>query len=230
LRLGDDHVVVAADVHDHGFIVDISGVRADGIQEMAIVRDDDQHAFVLVQIFLQPMNRIEVEVVGRLVEQQRGRRTEERLRQEHANFLSALKLAHFAFVKIALDAEAVEQRARVGFGGVAALFTDNTFELAETHAVSVGEFLVRLFVECVALLQRLEQLRVDAQRMIERGENPTPEMEQQLDQLLGTIQSKPIYQAAVTSQENFDKIMARVNNWILDGIKRGAASPIITLG
>jgi cell fate (sporulation/competence/biofilm development) regulator YlbF (YheA/YmcA/DUF963 family) len=84
--------------------------------------------------------------------------------------------------------------------------------------------------DAVALLQRLEQLRVDAQRMIERGENPTAEMEQQLDQLLGTIQSKPIYQAAVTSQENFDKIMTRVNNWILDGIKRGAASPIITLG
>jgi cell fate (sporulation/competence/biofilm development) regulator YlbF (YheA/YmcA/DUF963 family) len=84
--------------------------------------------------------------------------------------------------------------------------------------------------DAVALLQRLEQLRVDAQRMIERGENPTAEMEQQLDQLLGTIQSKPIYQAAVVSQENFDKIMARVNNWILDGIKRGAASPIITLG
>ena len=63
--------------------------------------------------------------------------------------------------------------------------------------------------DAVALLQRLEQLRVDAQRMIERGENPTSaEMEQQLDQLLGTIQSKPIYQAAVTSQENFDKIMA----------------------
>ena len=84
--------------------------------------------------------------------------------------------------------------------------------------------------DAVALLQRLEQLRVDAQRMIERGENPTAEMEQQLDQLLGTIQSRPIYQAAVSSQENFDKIMARVNNWILDGIKRGAGSPIITLG
>jgi cell fate (sporulation/competence/biofilm development) regulator YlbF (YheA/YmcA/DUF963 family) len=84
--------------------------------------------------------------------------------------------------------------------------------------------------DAVALLQRLEQLRVDAQSMIERGENPTTEMEQQLDQLLGTIQRKPIYQAAVTSQENFDKIMSRVNNWILDGIKRGATSTIITLG
>ena len=83
--------------------------------------------------------------------------------------------------------------------------------------------------DAVALLQRLEQLRVDAQRLIERGENPSPEMEQ-LDQLLGTIQSKAIYQGAVAAQENFDKIMSRVNNWILDGIKRGATSPIITLG
>jgi cell fate (sporulation/competence/biofilm development) regulator YlbF (YheA/YmcA/DUF963 family) len=84
--------------------------------------------------------------------------------------------------------------------------------------------------DAVALLQRLEQLRVDAQQLIERGEHPSAEMEQQLDQLLGTIQTKPIYQSAVSAQENFDKIMSRVNNWILDGIKRGAVSSIITLG
>ena len=34
----------------------------------------------------------------------------------------------------------------------------------------------------------------------------------------------------MVAQENFDKLMARVNEWILDGIRRGAASPIITLG
>ncbi len=160
LRLGDDHVVVAADVHDDGFVVDVRGVRADRIQEMAIVRDDDQHAFEFVQIFLEPMHGIEVEVVGRLVEQQRGRRTEERLREQHADFLSALQFAHFAFVQIALDAEAVEQRARVGFGGVAAFFADDAFEFAEAHAVGVSELFVRLFVERVALLQRLPERRI----------------------------------------------------------------------
>lgn len=82
----------------------------------------------------------------------------------------------------------------------------------------------------VGLLQRLEQLRIDAQRLVERGENPPLEMEKQLDDLLGTIQQKPVYQRAVAAQENFDKVMMRVNNWILDGMKRGAASPIITLG
>jgi hypothetical protein len=34
----------------------------------------------------------------------------------------------------------------------------------------------------------------------------------------------------VVAQENFDKVMARVNEWILEGIRSGAASPIITLG
>ena len=38
--------------------------------------------------------------------------------------------------------------------------------------------------DTVALLQKMEQLRVDAQRMMQRGERPTEEMEKQLDGLL----------------------------------------------
>jgi cell fate (sporulation/competence/biofilm development) regulator YlbF (YheA/YmcA/DUF963 family) len=82
----------------------------------------------------------------------------------------------------------------------------------------------------LTLLKQMEQLRLDAQRLIERGEHPTPEMEQQLDLLLGQVQQNPHYQQVVTAQENFDKVMMRVNDWILDGIRRGAASSIITLG
>jgi cell fate (sporulation/competence/biofilm development) regulator YlbF (YheA/YmcA/DUF963 family) len=84
--------------------------------------------------------------------------------------------------------------------------------------------------EAVTTLQQMERVRQEAQQMIERGESPTPEMEQRLDQLLGSIQGKSVYQRAVAAQENFDKIMLRVNNWILDGIRKGATSSIITLG
>ena len=84
--------------------------------------------------------------------------------------------------------------------------------------------------EAVALLRQMEQLRSDAQRMIERGTSPTPEMETQLDQLLEQVQVNPVYQRVVAAQENFDKTMLRVNEWILEGIQKGAASPIITLG
>ena len=83
--------------------------------------------------------------------------------------------------------------------------------------------------EAVVLLQQLEKLRGDAQQLIQRGENPTPEMEQELDTMLERIQTQPAYQRAVSAQENFDKIMLRVNQWIMDGMKKGSASPIITL-
>jgi cell fate (sporulation/competence/biofilm development) regulator YlbF (YheA/YmcA/DUF963 family) len=82
----------------------------------------------------------------------------------------------------------------------------------------------------VALLKQMEQLRMSAQQMLQRGERPTEEMEKQLDTLLGQVQSQPVYQRLVSAQENFDKTMGRVNDWIVDGIERGAASPIITLG
>lgn len=83
--------------------------------------------------------------------------------------------------------------------------------------------------DAVALLQQMEKLRGEAQEFIQRGENPTEEMEKQLDELLAKIQGQPTYQRAVSSQENFDKLMLRVNQWIMDGMKKGAASPIITL-
>jgi len=84
--------------------------------------------------------------------------------------------------------------------------------------------------EALDALRRMEQLRVDAHRALERGERPTEEMERQLDELLGQVQVSATYQRLVVAQENFDKVMSRVNEWILQGIEKGAASPIITLG
>ena len=83
--------------------------------------------------------------------------------------------------------------------------------------------------ETVTLLQRMEQLRINAQRMLQRGERPTEDMERELDSLLSQIQGRPTYQRLLVAQENFDKIMGRVNDWILEGIEKGVASPIITL-
>lgn len=84
--------------------------------------------------------------------------------------------------------------------------------------------------EAVKLLKSMEQLRHEAQRLIERGERPTPDMEKQLDELLGKVQVQTAYQRLIAAQENFDKLMSRVNEWILEGIEKGAASPIIMLG
>lgn len=84
--------------------------------------------------------------------------------------------------------------------------------------------------EVITALQRMDALRNEAQAMIEKGEHPTEAMEQELDQLLTKVQGNTLYQRVISSNENFDKVMVQVNQWILDGIKKGATSSIITLG
>ena len=84
--------------------------------------------------------------------------------------------------------------------------------------------------DAVGLLRDLEKLREDAQAMIARGEQPTEEMERQLDELLQQIQVSQTYQRLLVAQENFDKLMGKVNDEILKGIEKGATSSIITLG
>jgi cell fate (sporulation/competence/biofilm development) regulator YlbF (YheA/YmcA/DUF963 family) len=83
--------------------------------------------------------------------------------------------------------------------------------------------------ETVGLLQKMEELRMNAQGMMQKGERPTEAMERELDTLLSNVQTRPTYQRLLVAQENFDKVMARVNDWILEGIEKGVASPIITL-
>lgn len=81
--------------------------------------------------------------------------------------------------------------------------------------------------ESSALLRQMEGIRQEAQAMLDRGQQPTAEMETQLDALLEQVQTHAAYQRAVVAQDNFDKLMLRVNTWIADGIKTGATSSII---
>jgi cell fate (sporulation/competence/biofilm development) regulator YlbF (YheA/YmcA/DUF963 family) len=81
-----------------------------------------------------------------------------------------------------------------------------------------------------AVLTEMDTLRRQAQEMLTRGEEPSPEMEQQLDDLLSKVQVNPVYQRVAVAQENLDKLMRRENDWISDGISKGAQSSIITLG
>ena len=84
--------------------------------------------------------------------------------------------------------------------------------------------------EAMTILAEMEKLRATAQELMARGEEPPPEIERQLDDLLTSVQSNAAYQRVIVAQENFDKLMARANAWILEGIRKGSASPIITLG
>ena len=156
LRLGHDHVVVAAGVGDDRLVVDVGDVRADRVEEVAVVRDDDQRAVVADQEVAQPVDRVEVEVVGRLVEQQRLRLAEQRLREQHADLLAALQLAPSSARAARRGCRGRASRMAASLSArVAVLFADDALELAEAHAVLVGH--VGLRVEPLALLERRPQ-------------------------------------------------------------------------
>jgi cell fate (sporulation/competence/biofilm development) regulator YlbF (YheA/YmcA/DUF963 family) len=61
------------------------------------------------------------------------------------------------------------------------------------------------------------------------GAEPAPDLINRYEELVSKLQASPVYQGVIAAQTNFDKLMAKVNADILEGIKAGAASPIITL-
>jgi cell fate (sporulation/competence/biofilm development) regulator YlbF (YheA/YmcA/DUF963 family) len=83
--------------------------------------------------------------------------------------------------------------------------------------------------EALEMLRSVEELRHQAQQALARGEEPAEELEARLEELLSKMQVNPAYQQFIVAQENFEKLMFRVNGWIAEGMRKGAASPIITL-
>lgn len=80
------------------------------------------------------------------------------------------------------------------------------------------------------VLAEAERLAQDIERVAQQGNEPTKEQVEQYDRALQSVQGNPVYQQMVAAQANFEKLMARINARIYEGIKKGAASPIITLG
>ena len=97
----------------------------------------------------------------------------------------------------------------------------------EYKAVKRSSEALNMDAEASRLLRRMESIRTEAQALIDGGKEPTQEMEQELDTLLNQVQTQAVYQRAIVAQDNFDKLMMRVNTWIADGIRAGATSSII---
>lgn len=84
--------------------------------------------------------------------------------------------------------------------------------------------------ECQQLLAQVEGLAEQIERAAQQGLEPSKEQAEQYDRTLKSVQASPVYQQMVAAQANFEKLMAKVNERIFEGMKKGAASPIITLG
>jgi len=79
-------------------------------------------------------------------------------------------------------------------------------------------------------MERLDALARNMETGANRGQEPSEQQVEEYEKLLGEIQGSPVYQAVVAAQSNFDKLMLKVNKDIMEGIRKGAESRIITLG
>jgi cell fate (sporulation/competence/biofilm development) regulator YlbF (YheA/YmcA/DUF963 family) len=79
------------------------------------------------------------------------------------------------------------------------------------------------------LLTEVERLAQEIERSAQAGHEPSKEQVEQYDRALQAAQANSVYQQVVAAQANFEKLMSKVNARIYEGLKKGAASPIITL-
>jgi cell fate (sporulation/competence/biofilm development) regulator YlbF (YheA/YmcA/DUF963 family) len=82
--------------------------------------------------------------------------------------------------------------------------------------------------ETSQLLEKLKVYEKKAQELEASGEEVTEEIKNEYTRYVENVQSHPKIQALLVSQDNYLKMMNRVNVLIGEGIREGAQSRIIT--
>lgn len=79
-------------------------------------------------------------------------------------------------------------------------------------------------------MKGLEGLAARLEQALADGKEPEAADEKEYERLVSEVQGDPAYQQLVAAQSNFDKLMLRVQEHIMEGIRKGAEGRIITLG
>ncbi len=136
------------------------------VEKIAIVRNQDQRAGVAVEPFLEPDDGVEVEVVGRLVEQQQVRAAHQRPRQIEAHAPAAGELGDRALEVFVGETQAMHQRRRACRRGVAVDLGKARMQEADLLA---GVMVVVMFFRRDQIAFDLAQLGVAVEHEVERG-------------------------------------------------------------
>ena len=118
--------------------------------------DDDDRVVEVGQEVLKPVDALKVEVVGRLVQKQDVRVSEEGLSQKDADLEVVLDLLHLLLVEACRDAKAVEHLGSLALGFPAAHLGELALKLGGADAVLLAE--VRLRVDLITLLHDAVEL------------------------------------------------------------------------
>ena len=132
--------------------VELEDPAGDVVEEVAVVGHGDDGALVLLEVALEPGDRLGVEVVGRLVEQQQVGRAEQQPAERDAAALAAGELGHVGVARRQPQRvhRGLEHRVEVpGVGGV-----DPVLQAREL----VGRFLGVVGRELVEAVEQVAQL------------------------------------------------------------------------
>ncbi|MCE5272717.1 YlbF family regulator [bacterium] len=78
------------------------------------------------------------------------------------------------------------------------------------------------------LVTRLQQLEESINHLVHSGQ-PVPDQDKtEYESVLADLQGRTNFQALISSQENYLKLMNKVNEYIAEGIREGGQSRIIT--
>lgn len=110
LQLEMPRIVAARD--DRRTLRKLDGAIGHPVEKIAVVRHDDIGAAAGEQKLLQPLDGADVQVVGRLVEQQQGRFGEQHARQQRLAHLAAAQALHRPPQRVLGKSQAEQYRAR----------------------------------------------------------------------------------------------------------------------
>jgi cell fate (sporulation/competence/biofilm development) regulator YlbF (YheA/YmcA/DUF963 family) len=99
----------------------------------------------------------------------------------------------------------------------------------EYQALRRAEQNLRADQDSLVRLQRIQDLARQVDGALSRGEMPDEATTQAYEQAVRELELSPVGQSYVVARANFDKLMARVNHHISQGMEKGATSSIITL-
>jgi cell fate (sporulation/competence/biofilm development) regulator YlbF (YheA/YmcA/DUF963 family) len=99
----------------------------------------------------------------------------------------------------------------------------------EYQALRRAETNLRDDRETVAKLDQIQQLARQVDQLVQQGQMPDPQTAETYENAVRELETSPIGQAYVAARANFEKLMAKVNQQISEGMEKGATSSIITL-
>ena len=101
---------------------------------------------------------------------------------------------------------------------------------SEYQALRRAESSLREDKETVAKLDQIQSLARQVDQAIAQGQMPDQPTAEAYENAVRDLETRTVGQAYVVARSNFEKLMARVNQQISEGMEKGATSSIITLG